>query len=55
MYAIRYTLTIGQTRITRPLGDMEAADRWRREMLRDPQILTAVVVPVEPDPLALAA
>jgi hypothetical protein len=55
MYAIRYTLANGIIRTTNPLGDDETADRWRLEMLRDPQVLTADVVPVEPDPLALAA
>jgi hypothetical protein len=55
MYAIRYTLANGQTKTTQPLGDRETADRWRLTLLRDPQIITAIVVPVEPDPLALAA
>jgi hypothetical protein len=55
MFAIRITLVNGIVKVTPPLGDEETADRWRRELLRDPQIANAVVVPVEPDPLALAA
>jgi hypothetical protein len=55
MYAIRYTLVTGIVKVTQALEDMETADRWRLTLLRDPQILTAVLVPVEPDPLALAA
>lgn len=47
MFIIRYRLATGETRQSQFMDSEETADRWRRLLRQDPQVVEAVVLPAE--------